>query len=196
LAYPLKGKGTKVTPCHCYARNPAHKKAIIKWLDGRFNTSQVQWYVDTDETGTHELEQLKKDVKANERPKTVVVYSLDQISPGALDFYVNLLQHNGRIVALNPQVDISGTEAANLILAVSKMEKEAWTELRAKGIAKAKQRGAYKGRKKGTRTLNIDVQQASALRQQGWSLDKIAEELNASRSSLARYLKATQDQTA
>jgi len=179
--------------CYCYLRNPAHKKDIVKWLDGHFKPAQTQWYVDKGNEGheTPELNQLLKDI-SHSRPKTVVVYSLDQVFKSLADglgFLTDLLRNNGRIVAVDANVDIAGSAAADLLAAIAKMEKDARRKQQAIGIEAAKERGIYKGRKKGTLTLNIDVRRAAKLRQQGWSFDKIAEELNASRSSVARYLK-------
>jgi DNA invertase Pin-like site-specific DNA recombinase len=181
-----------MTLCHCYSRNPVHKKAIVKWLGYRFNQAQIQWYIDKpSSTETPELNQLLKDIKHN-KPKTVVVYSLDQISKSpseGLKVLVDLLRNNGRIVIVDSNVDISEAFVADLLAAVSALGGDAWRERQAAGIEAAKERGAYKGRKKGALKPGIDLARVRELRDQGLTYDQLAKELGVARSTVIKYLK-------
>jgi len=181
-----------MTLCHCYSRSPVHKKAIVKWLGHRFNQAQIQWYIDKpSSTETPELNQLLKDIKHN-KPKTVVVYSLDQISKSpaeGLKLLTDLLRNEGRIVVVDSNVDIAGSSAADLLAAVSTLGSDVWRERQAAGIEAAKERGAYKGRKKGALKPGIDLARVRELRDQGLTYDQLAKELGVARSTVIKYLK-------
>lgn len=182
--------------CYCYSRNvPAHKQAILKWRGNRFSSSQTQWYVDKPGAKTPGFKQMLKDI-SHDKPKTVVVYSLDQLYTSlddGLEFLTNLLRNNGRIVAIEPQVDIAGPAAADLLVAVSKLGLEDWRTRQAGGIQEAKQRGVYKGRKKGAIKPGIDLQYVKEMRDRGFTQEAIAKELGVSRSTAAKYLRLALD---
>lgn len=146
------------------------------------------WYVDKSGK-TSELSQMLKDI-GNNNPKTVVVFSLDQVSKSLADglgLLVSLLKNNGRIVAINPQVDIAGPEAADLLVAIAKMERDARRAKQAAGIEAAKSRGVYKGRANGS--LLSDPRRAKELQRKGKTYGEIAKELGVSVATVSRYLR-------
>lgn len=172
--------------CYCYSRDTQGHKAIVKWLGARFRPSQIMWYVDKPGKNA-ELSQMLKDI-SNDSPKTVVVYSLDQICKSLADglgILVGLLNNNGRIVAINPQVDITGPAAAELLVAIAKMEKDARRAKQTAGIEAAKARGVYKGRS----DLSSDPQRAKELQDKGMTYGEIAKELGVSMATVCRYLR-------
>jgi DNA invertase Pin-like site-specific DNA recombinase len=65
------------------------------------------------------------------------------------------------------------------------MDRHSFRARQMEGIAKAKERGVYKGRKK-----SIDRDRIKELRLQGWGATKIARELGCERTSVYRILNA------
>jgi DNA invertase Pin-like site-specific DNA recombinase len=77
----------------------------------------------------------------------------------------------------------------HLMGAFAEFERSIIRKRQAEGIAKAKARGAYKGRK-----ATIDANKVMELKQEGLGPTKIATELGISRISVYRALKASQQQ--
>ncbi len=73
----------------------------------------------------------------------------------------------------------------HLMGSFAEFERSIIKKRQAEGIAKAKQRGVYKGR-----PVSIDANKIRDLRQQGLGATKIAEQLKISRVSVYRALKA------
>ena len=173
---------------YCYSSNVlTHRKAIHKWLaSARVNQAQVQWYIDKPGPETPELNQLRKDIQHN-NPKTIITYSLSDLSTSlseGIEFLDQLFNNNGRIVAIKPAVDIGGSNAANLMHAIIDLQRH----YQSLGIQAAKERGAYKGRKKGALKPGNYVEKAVELRKQGMTYDAIAKELDLSRSTVIKYI--------
>jgi DNA invertase Pin-like site-specific DNA recombinase len=78
---------------------------------------------------------------------------------------------------------------AAVLFAVAEMEQETRRERQAAGIAVAKEKGIYTGRKKGATKKGVDTDRAIVLRQQGLTQAEIAQALGVSISSARRYLK-------
>lgn len=160
----------------------------------------VKWYEDQ-ETGTTlkrpAFEQLQKDIFRG-KVKTVIVWKLDRLSRRLRDG-VNLLadwtEKNIRIVVVTQQLDLSGPIGrmiAAVMLGLAEIELEGIRERQRAGIALARQRGAYKGRKPGARKASPE--RARELKDKGNTLREIAIALNTSERTVARYLKPTQQQ--
>ena len=84
---------------------------------------------------------------------TVVVWKLDRISRGQRDG-VNLLadwcERGVRVVAVTQQIDLSGAVGrmvASVLFGLAEIESEYRRERQAAGIAEAKERGVYRGRR-------------------------------------------------
>ena len=73
--------------------------------------------------------------------------------------------------------------------AFAEFERSIIRKRQAEGIAKAKARGAYKGRK-----ATIEANKVIELKQKGLGATKIANEMGISRISVYRALKASQQQ--
>ena len=81
----------------------------------------------------------------------------------------------------------TGRLLLSIIGAVAQWEREAMLERQREGIAKAKSKGLYKGRKPTARAKAAEVE---ALREQGMGASEIAKRLGIGRSSVYRSLKS------
>jgi DNA invertase Pin-like site-specific DNA recombinase len=91
-----------------------------------------------------------------------------------------------RVVSITPQIDFNGTLGkmlAAVLLGVAEVEQETRRERQAVGIAVAKKRGVYLGRKPGT-------SKAKNLRAKGLKDHEIATALGVSRRTIQRYLRS------
>ena len=77
---------------------------------------------------------------------------------------------------------------AAVLLGLAAIEKETITERQAAGIAAAKSRGVYKGRKPGT--TKAKPKRARQLAERGFRQTEIAQALGVSTRTVARYLAA------
>jgi DNA invertase Pin-like site-specific DNA recombinase len=141
-----------------------------------------------------ELEALKSFVREGD---TVVVHSMDRLARNLDDLrrLVQELTKRGiRIEFIKENLSFTGEDSpmANLMLSVmgafAEFERELIRERQREGIALAKQRGAYRGRKK-----MLSPEQVAMLRQRvaaGEQKAKLAREIGISRETLYQYLRA------
>lgn len=127
---------------------------------------------------------------------TVVVHSMDRLARNLDDLrhlVQKLTQQGIRIEFVKENLSFTGEDSpmANLMLSVmgafAEFERALMRERQREGIALAKQRGAYRGRKK-----SLSLQQITTLRQrahQGEQKAQLARELGISRETLYHYLK-------
>jgi DNA invertase Pin-like site-specific DNA recombinase len=173
----------------------SQKRAINRWLKGNgIEKSDVRWYVDKrggDTLDRPAFEELQRDIFHGEI-QTVVVWKLDRLSRSLRDG-INVLtdwcDRGLRVVSVTQQIDFNGTMGkmlAAVLLGVAEMEQENRRERQAVGIAAAKDRGAYTGRKAGT--TKVKPQQAVRLRNKGMSDREIGTALGVSQRTVQRYL--------
>ena len=129
---------------------------------------------------------------------TVVVHSMDRLARNLDDLrrLVQKLTKQGiRIEFVKENLSFTGEDSpmAHLMLSVmgafAEFERALIRERQREGIALAKQRGAYRGRKK-----SLSPQQVADLRQrahQGEQKSRLAREWGISRETLYQYLKST-----
>lgn len=129
---------------------------------------------------------------------TVVVHSMDRLARNLDDLrrlVQELTQRGVRIEFIKESLSFTGEDSpmANLLLSVmgafAEFERALIRERQSEGIALAKGRGAYRGRKK---VLSED--QVAALRErisEGVSKAQVARELGISRETLYQYLRAS-----
>jgi DNA invertase Pin-like site-specific DNA recombinase len=143
-------------------KTESQREEISRWLRNHgIDPAAIRWFEDK-ETGKNlrrpEFQQLQKAIFAGEI-KTVLVWKLDRISRKMLDglrimqFWLN---HGVGIVSITQQIDMTGPMGqlfAALLFAIAEFQLSTMKENQAAGIALAKQRGMYKGRKKGTKKL-------------------------------------------
>ena len=180
--------------CSTEEQNEAGQQAEIgKWLAGNGITEVVN-YLDK-ETGDNldrpDFERLQRDI-FNGTVKTVVVWKLDRLSRSLKDGITTLcdwLEKGIRVVSVTQQLDFAGPAGkliASVLFAVAEMEQSTRRERQRAGIAVAKTKGVYKGRKPGT--LKGDSRRAAELKAKGLSEVEVASALNVSVRTVQRYL--------
>ena len=123
----------------------------------------------------------------------VVVHSIDRLARNLQDLLSIVSQLNGKGVSIrfikdNLTFPPQGTDGASklylsILGAVAEFERSIIKQRQREGIDKAKAKGVYKGRKP-----TIDKDRILALRDQGHSTYKIAEEMGISRMTVHRAL--------
>lgn len=178
-------------------KSDSQKAAITQWLTNHgHGLADVRWYEDTETGKTLQragFQALQADIFRGE-VKTVVVWKLDRLAR-SLREGVNVLadwcQREVRVVSVTQQIDLSGTVGhliASLLFGMAEMELQHIKERQAAGIAVAKGKGTYQGRKKGTPKAN--PQRAKVLQTKGLHPQEIAQALNVSERTVFRYLAA------
>ena len=190
----------------CYVRvsttgqNEAGQRAEIeRWqLGNGIDPTLVRWYVDKksgDNLNRADFERLQKDVFAGQ-VGTIVTFKLDRISRNLRDGINSLgdwCERGIRVVSTSQQLDFNGSVGqllAAVLFAVAEMEQETRRERQAAGIAVAKTRGKYRGRKVGT--TKAKPRRALKLREKGNTAEEIAKSLGVSRNTVYRYLRQAQ----
>ncbi len=191
----------------CYVRvstvgqNQAGQKREIKlWLAGNgIDSDSVRWFTDKesgDSLARPGFEKLQTAVFKGEIG-TVVVWKLDRLSRKLRDGINTLCdwcERGLRVVSVTQQIDFSGALGkmlAAVLLGVAEMEQENRRERQAAGIAAAKQRGVYFGRKTGT--TKAKPVRAAELRRRGLNDSEIGSALSVSRRTVQRYLVLAND---
>lgn len=181
-------------------QNEAGQRAeISKWLDGNaVDRSKVRYYVDRESGDTMnrpEFERLQRDI-FNGLIHTVVVWKLDRLSrklQDGLNVLCDWCDRKLRVVSVTQMIDFNGTVGkmiAAVLLGIAEMEQQTRRERQSAGIKVAKERGVYKGRRKGAVKKGVDTHRAVELRSKGATYEEIAKALGVSISSVQRYLKA------
>lgn len=171
------------------------RREIERWLLGNgHDPATVRWYLDKatrDHLRRPGFERLQRDVFAGE-VRTIVIWKLDRLS-GKIRDGINVLcdwvDRGLRVVSVTQQIDFNGTVGkmiAAVLLGVAEMEQETRRERQAAGIAAAKERDIYRGRKSGT--TKAKPQRALELRSRGLTDREIATALGVSRRTVQRYL--------
>lgn len=144
-----------------------------------------------------QLEELLNFVRTGD---TVIVHSMDRLARNLDDLrrIVQALTNKGvRIVFVKENLTFTGEDSpmASLMLSVmgafAEFERSLIKERQREGIALAKKRGAYRGRKK-----SFSPQDVAELRQRvaaGISKAQVAREAGISRQTLYQYLQETGD---
>lgn len=145
------------------------------------------------DTQRPELEQLLKFVREGD---TVVVHSMDRLARNLDDLrrlVADLTKRGVKIQFVKESLTFTGEDSpmSNLLLSVmgafAEFERALIRERQREGVALAKQRGAYKGRKKA-----LSLQDVATLKTRianGETKAKVARDLGLSRETLYQYLK-------
>jgi len=129
----------------------------------------------------------------------IIVWSIDRMARDLRDLQTiiqSFLDKNVSITFLSENLTFSASSndpfaklQLHLMGAFAEFERSIIRKRQAEGIAKAKARGVYKGRK-----ATIDAHKVVELKQEGLGPTKIASELGISRISVYRALKGSQQQ--
>ncbi|MGE3623214.1 MAG: recombinase family protein [Bdellovibrionales bacterium] len=140
----------------------------------------------TSRKGRSELEHIMEYIRESD---TLVVTRIDRLARSVKDLQdivLHLRQRKANLIVTEQPID-TGTPAGKAFLDMLGVFAEFETNLRKErqleGIAKAKAKGVYKGRKK-----SIDGERVKVLRRQGMGATAIAKELSIGRASVYRYL--------
>ncbi|MBW3598180.1 MAG: recombinase family protein [Planctomycetes bacterium] len=179
-----------------YGQNEAgQRREVQRWLKGQgIDPRTVVWFVDKatgDNLNRPEFERLEAAI-FNGELKTVIVWKLDRLSRSLQDGINTLCDWCGRgirVVSVTQQLDFNGAAGkliASVLFAIAEMEQETRRERQAAGIAAAKERGLYRGRRPGSTKAKPD--RARRLRERGLTDGEIAEALGITRRTVQRYI--------
>jgi len=172
------------------------RREIERWIAGNVaHPEEVIWFEDK-KTGNNLDRSGFKALQAavfHGEIDMIIIYKLDRVSRSLIDGLTTIqgwLEKGIRLVSTSQQFDFSGATGrliASVLFSVAEMEQETRKERQQAGIAVAKDRGAYKGRKKGT--TKGSQQRAMELQLQGLTASEIANVMGVSRATVYRYLK-------
>jgi len=175
----------------------AQERELQRWLDGNgVPADSVEWFVDHasgKDLDRPEFERLQRSV-FDGQINAIEVWKLDRLSRNLRDGINTLAEwcdRGLRVVSVTQQIDFNGAVGkmlAAVLLGIAEMERESIRERQAAGIAAAKERGVYRGRKRGT--LKAKPKRAKELRDRGLTDAEIAVALGISRRTVQRYLRA------
>ena len=178
-------------------KQDSQRADIIRWLKAHgHDPDKAIWFEDV-ESGKHmnrpAIDALKKAIFDGDI-KTVVVWKLDRLARSMREG-INTLgdwaDAGVRVVSVTQQLDLAGPigkTAAGFLFGIAEIDLANIRERQAAGIAEAKSKGVYQGRKAGT--LKADPARARELKDKGM---KPAEIMNAlgirSRTTLNKYIE-------
>lgn len=174
----------------------SQKQDIQQWLERHnYHADQCRWFEDK-QTGRHlnraGFKALQKAIFDGELD-TVVVWKLDRVARNyreGVNVLADWCNKDIRVISVTQQIDLSGTVGqliGGVLFAIAEIDLQNIRERQAAGIAVAKERGVYIGRKKGT--VKANPKRAKELAQKGLSKAEIANALNVSERTVYRYLK-------
>lgn len=140
-----------------------------------------------------ELEKMLSYVREGD---TLVVYSIDRLARNLIDLRAlvqDLISRGIQVEFIKEHLSFSNNPAPTEALILSLMgsfaefERNILLERQREGIALAKARGAYKGRKKSLSSEQVETAKQKV--QMGVAVAKVARELGVSRQTLYRYIE-------
>jgi len=189
-----------IIACYCrvstrHQKNDSQRAEIERWLhNNEVDLSAVRWFEDKESaTASHRLafEAMQAGIFEG-TIKTVVIWKLDRLSRRLRDG-INLLadwcERGVRVVAVTQQIDLSGTVGhmvASVMFGLAEIELEYRRERQTVGIALAKRKGVYKGRRSGT--TKAQPARAQELHAHGLTVPEIANAMAVSERTVFRYL--------
>jgi DNA invertase Pin-like site-specific DNA recombinase len=177
-------------------KTDSQKAELEAWLK-RHRHKAVQWFEDHDSATNLQraaFQRLQTAIFAG-KITTVVVWKLDRLAR-SLKEGVNVLadwcKRGVRVIAVTQQIDLSGPVGhliASLLFGIAEIELQHVKERQAIGIAVARKRGVYTGRRSGT--TKAAPSRAHALKKQGLTVIEIAKALGVKERTVYNYLTAT-----
>ena len=172
------------------------QEADLKRWEAAHEGAAARWYQDH-ATGTTMTrpgwDRLAAEI-AGGKVARVVVWRLDRLgrtASGLTALFDDLVVRKVGLVSLRDGFDLTtpaGRLMAGMLASVAQYETEVRAERQAAGIAAARARGVYRGRKPGS--LKGEPARALALRERGLTYREIAAALGVSAKTVQRYLIA------
>jgi DNA invertase Pin-like site-specific DNA recombinase len=137
-------------------------------------------------------DRLQAAVDAGEISR-IVVWRLDRLgrtASGLTRLFDDLRARKVNLISLKDGLDLNtpaGRLMANVLASVAQFETEVRSERQAAGIAAAKERGVYRGRKPGS--TKAAPRRAAVLRAKGLTVREISQALGVSERTAKRYLR-------
>jgi DNA invertase Pin-like site-specific DNA recombinase len=175
-------------------KTDSQRAELEAWLK-RNRQQGVQWFEDR-ESGTslqrEAFQQLQAAVFAG-TITTVVVWKLDRLARNlkeGVTVLADWCQRGVRVIAVTQQIDLSGPVGhliASLLFGIAEIELQHAKERQAIGIALARKRGVYTGRRTGT--TKAAPSRARTLKKQGLTIVEIAQALGVKERTVYHYLR-------
>lgn len=176
-------------------KTDSQRAELEVWLK-RHRHRGVQWFEDRESGTTLQREAFQRLQGAIFAGKitTVVVWKLDRLARN-LKEGVNVLadwcQRGVRVIAITQQIDLSGPVGqliASMLFGIAAIELQHSKERQAAGIALARKRGIYTGRRPGT--TKAAPSRARALKKRGLTNPEIAQALGVNERTVYNYLRS------
>ena len=176
-------------------KTDSQRAEVEAWINRR-RIKRARWFEDRDSATNLQCDAFKKlqDAIFAGEIDTVVVWKLDRLARN-LKEGVNVLadwcQRGVRVIAITQQIDLSGPVGnliASLLCGIAEIELQHSKERQAIGIALAKKRGVYTGRRLGT--TKAMPARARALRKQKLTIPEIAQALGVKQRTVYNYLSS------
>lgn len=168
-------------------------REVTRWLK-KEDITDFERYVDH-ETGTKmkrpAIDRLMSDINAGKIDR-IVIWRMDRLgrtAAGLTALFETLNAKCVTLVSIRDHFDLatpSGRLMANVLASVAQFETEVRRERQMAGIAVAKTKGKYKGRKPGS--YKSKPYKAHRMKERGFSVTEIARQLNVSRFTIHKYL--------
>lgn len=189
--------------CYLWPASSARKRAgIARWLaENVIGRESVEWYVDRGRSAGVSRPALTRllDRVASGEISTVVLWHLTDLVPRFREVVTTLgtLCDGGvRLVVVSQGADLApaaALAAAPFLHGIAEAERGFRQERQRRGIAAARKRGAFTGRKPGT--TKEPPAQAAKLRAEGRTVREVADELGVSVRTVFRYLGMSNETT-
>lgn len=175
-------------------KTDAQRAELEAWAK-RQRFKNVQWFEDR-ETGKHlerpAFQKMQAAIFAGSID-AVMVWKLDRLARNLKDginTVADWCQRGIRVVSVTQQIDLNGPVGqliAGVLFGIAQIEHQHIRERQAIGIAAAKKKGIYTGRKAGT--TKAQPARARVLRKQGLTVIEIAQALGVKHRTVFNYLR-------
>ena len=154
--------------------------------------SSVQWFIDRESKS--EFQQLSEDIK-NGSIQAIILYSLEQAYPSLASITAAFELFTSKnmsfsVASQNMSFDQTNIKSATLLLnAALSLSDYHYRIKQAEGIAKAREKGLYRGKKPGAIKPGVDMKKVSRLRERGFTAKRIAKKIGVCESTVYRYFR-------
>lgn len=166
---------------------------IYNWLaQNKIDRLPIQWFIDRESKS--EFQQLSEDIK-NGSIRTFVIFSLEQAYPSLASITAAFELFTSKnmsfsVASQNMFFDQTNIKSATLLLNTALSLSDHYYRIKqAEGIAKAREKGLYRGKKPGAIKPGVDIKKVSRLRERGFTAKRIAKKIGVCESTVYRYFR-------